>query len=211
MLIVDDVAALAEQYAYDLRRVGDYETAVAGGGAEALDLLAPLAEREEQREEEHVGRPDARGGVLAGDGERDGDPLEQPGLLLDDHPRRALVDGCDVDPRDDRRDENDPRERLEHLHEPEAEQREGDDLRRVEAALEARQVEQHRDTGGREEEQRQRPSRGERQQEPRHEERRGEEHRSDDEDVPALPDVWQMPREGVPGGQRQEQRRGRRK
>jgi DNA-binding NtrC family response regulator len=40
VLIVDDVAALAEQYAYDLRRVGGYETAVAGGGAEALDLLA---------------------------------------------------------------------------------------------------------------------------------------------------------------------------
>jgi DNA-binding NtrC family response regulator len=40
VLIVDDMAALAEQYAYDLRRVGGYETVVAGGGAEALDLLA---------------------------------------------------------------------------------------------------------------------------------------------------------------------------
>ena len=40
VLIVDDVAALAEQYAYDLRRVGGYETVVAGGGAEALELLA---------------------------------------------------------------------------------------------------------------------------------------------------------------------------
>jgi DNA-binding NtrC family response regulator len=40
VLIVDDVAALAEQCAYDLRRVGGHETVVAGGGAEALDLLA---------------------------------------------------------------------------------------------------------------------------------------------------------------------------
>ena len=40
VLIVDDVAALAEQYAYDLRRVGGYETVVAGGGAGALEILA---------------------------------------------------------------------------------------------------------------------------------------------------------------------------
>jgi DNA-binding NtrC family response regulator len=40
VLIVDDMAAMAEQYAYDLRRVGGYETVVAGGGAEALDRLA---------------------------------------------------------------------------------------------------------------------------------------------------------------------------
>jgi len=39
ILIVDDVAAMAEQYAYDLRRVGKYETVVAGGGDEALDVL----------------------------------------------------------------------------------------------------------------------------------------------------------------------------
>ncbi|MGH7629926.1 MAG: sigma-54-dependent transcriptional regulator [Gemmatimonadales bacterium] len=40
VLVVDDVPAMAEQYAYDLRRLGGYETAVAGGGAEALELLA---------------------------------------------------------------------------------------------------------------------------------------------------------------------------
>jgi DNA-binding NtrC family response regulator len=39
VLIVDDVPAMAEQYAYDLRRVGKYNTLVAGGGEEALDLL----------------------------------------------------------------------------------------------------------------------------------------------------------------------------
>jgi two-component system nitrogen regulation response regulator NtrX len=39
VLVVDDVAAMAEQYAYDLRRVGKYDTVVAGGGDQALDLL----------------------------------------------------------------------------------------------------------------------------------------------------------------------------
>ena len=40
ILVVDDVAAMAEQYAYDLKRVGGYHTSVARGGDEALDLLA---------------------------------------------------------------------------------------------------------------------------------------------------------------------------
>jgi two-component system nitrogen regulation response regulator NtrX len=39
VLIVDDVPAMAEQYAYDLRRVGGYEVTVAAGGDEGLDLL----------------------------------------------------------------------------------------------------------------------------------------------------------------------------
>src|SRR5947208_5376476 len=39
VLTVDDVPALAEQYAYDLKRVGRYETLVAHGGREALDTL----------------------------------------------------------------------------------------------------------------------------------------------------------------------------
>jgi two-component system nitrogen regulation response regulator NtrX len=40
VLVVDDVAAMAEQYAYDLKRVGRYSVMVAGGGDQALDLLA---------------------------------------------------------------------------------------------------------------------------------------------------------------------------
>jgi two-component system nitrogen regulation response regulator NtrX len=40
ILIVDDVPAMAEQYAYDLKRVGRFNTMVARGGDEALDLLA---------------------------------------------------------------------------------------------------------------------------------------------------------------------------
>ncbi len=40
VLVVDDVPALADQYAYDLRRLGGYETAVAHDGREALDLLS---------------------------------------------------------------------------------------------------------------------------------------------------------------------------
>jgi DNA-binding NtrC family response regulator len=39
ILIVDDVAALAEQYAYDLRRLARFETLVATSGEAALDAL----------------------------------------------------------------------------------------------------------------------------------------------------------------------------
>ncbi len=39
VLVVDDVRAMAEQYAYDLRRLGAYQTVVAGGGREALDRI----------------------------------------------------------------------------------------------------------------------------------------------------------------------------
>ena len=39
VLVVDDVATLAEQYAYDLDRVGGYQTMVAAGGKEALDVI----------------------------------------------------------------------------------------------------------------------------------------------------------------------------
>ena len=40
VLVVDDVPAMAGQYAYDLRRVGRYQTIVAAGGEGALDILA---------------------------------------------------------------------------------------------------------------------------------------------------------------------------
>ena len=40
VLVVDDVAAMAQQYAYDLKRVGGFHTSVAAGGDEALDVLA---------------------------------------------------------------------------------------------------------------------------------------------------------------------------
>ncbi|MGH8310339.1 MAG: sigma-54-dependent transcriptional regulator, partial [Steroidobacteraceae bacterium] len=39
VLVVDDVPAMAGQYAYDLRRVGRYNTIVAASGEEALDIL----------------------------------------------------------------------------------------------------------------------------------------------------------------------------
>jgi len=41
ILVVDDVAALAEQYAYDLKRIGAHEVVTAGNGAAALKLLEP--------------------------------------------------------------------------------------------------------------------------------------------------------------------------
>src|SRR5215475_7124662 len=40
VLVVDDVPAMAEQYAYDLKRVGKYDIIVAAGGEEALEVLA---------------------------------------------------------------------------------------------------------------------------------------------------------------------------
>jgi CheY-like chemotaxis protein len=40
VLIVDDVRTLADQYAYDLKRIGAHETRVATSGQAALDLLA---------------------------------------------------------------------------------------------------------------------------------------------------------------------------
>ncbi|HUF49880.1 MAG TPA: sigma-54 dependent transcriptional regulator [Longimicrobiales bacterium] len=39
ILVVDDVAAMAEQYAYDLRRLAGYRTRTAAGGREALAAL----------------------------------------------------------------------------------------------------------------------------------------------------------------------------
>jgi len=43
VLIVDDVLPLAQQYAYDLKRVGGYDTMVATGGAQALEMIASQA------------------------------------------------------------------------------------------------------------------------------------------------------------------------
>jgi two-component system nitrogen regulation response regulator NtrX len=40
ILVVDDAAPLAEQYAYDLRRMGGYEVLTAPDGAKALELIA---------------------------------------------------------------------------------------------------------------------------------------------------------------------------
>jgi two-component system, NtrC family, nitrogen regulation response regulator NtrX len=39
VLVVDDIAALSQQYAYDLKRVGGYDAITAASGAEALELL----------------------------------------------------------------------------------------------------------------------------------------------------------------------------
>ena len=39
VLIIDDVRPLAEQYAYDIERLGGFRTRVAPGGAEGLDFL----------------------------------------------------------------------------------------------------------------------------------------------------------------------------
>ncbi|MGH7509087.1 MAG: sigma-54-dependent transcriptional regulator [Gemmatimonadales bacterium] len=43
VLVVDDVPALAQQYAYDLKRVGGYDVLTAADGQQALDLLTRAA------------------------------------------------------------------------------------------------------------------------------------------------------------------------
>jgi two-component system nitrogen regulation response regulator NtrX len=40
VLVVDDVPAMAESYAYDLKRVGGYDTLIAMGGDKALDIIS---------------------------------------------------------------------------------------------------------------------------------------------------------------------------
>ncbi len=39
ILIIDDIAAMRDQYAYDLKRLGGFETQTANGGAEGLKIL----------------------------------------------------------------------------------------------------------------------------------------------------------------------------
>jgi DNA-binding NtrC family response regulator len=43
ILVVDDVAPMAQQYAYDLRRIGGYEVLIAGDGRQALETLGSEA------------------------------------------------------------------------------------------------------------------------------------------------------------------------
>ncbi len=43
VLVVDDVPAMAEQYAYDLQRAGGFDTLIAAGGREALDITVSEA------------------------------------------------------------------------------------------------------------------------------------------------------------------------
>jgi two-component system nitrogen regulation response regulator NtrX len=43
VLVVDDVGAMSEQYAYDLKRLGGYDVVIADSGAKALELIASEA------------------------------------------------------------------------------------------------------------------------------------------------------------------------
>jgi len=43
ILIIDDIAAMRDQYAYDLKRLGGFETMTASGGSEGLSLIASEA------------------------------------------------------------------------------------------------------------------------------------------------------------------------
>jgi transcriptional regulator of acetoin/glycerol metabolism len=52
ILIVDDLPALADQYAYDLRRIGGHETLIAHDGDGVLELIARDLHRLSGRERE---------------------------------------------------------------------------------------------------------------------------------------------------------------
>ncbi len=43
VLVVDDIPALAQQYAYDLKRVGGYDVLTAAGGGDALEMMTRSA------------------------------------------------------------------------------------------------------------------------------------------------------------------------
>jgi len=43
ILIIDDIPAMRDQYAYDLKRLGEFDTITASGGAEGLKILAEEA------------------------------------------------------------------------------------------------------------------------------------------------------------------------
>ena len=43
ILIIDDIAAMRDQYAYDLKRLGGFDTATTGGGSEGLAMIASAA------------------------------------------------------------------------------------------------------------------------------------------------------------------------
>jgi two-component system nitrogen regulation response regulator NtrX len=43
VLVVDDIPALTDQYAYDLKRIGGYDVITAGDGRQALDLVTKAA------------------------------------------------------------------------------------------------------------------------------------------------------------------------
>ena len=97
---------------------------------------------EEQREEEDVRWADVGRVLLARESERDRDAIEEARLLRDDVLGRSAPDREHVDPGDDQRDQHDPRERLEHAHEPEADRRQCEKLRDVEQRAEPGEVEQ---------------------------------------------------------------------
>ena len=106
---------------------------------------------EKQREEEDVGRAEACKPVLARGAETDRDAVDEARLVRDHVARRATPHRPRVDPGNDEGDQDDPRERLEHLHEHEADHRQRQQLRDVEERVEPGEVGdqgKHRETPG---------------------------------------------------------------
>ena len=164
---------------------------------------------EEEREEEHVRRPDPRGVVCAWQGELHRHPFEHARSLLDDLAGGPAVDGVDVCPGDQRRDQHDPRQLLEQSQEPEPEERQSDELRDVERRAQPCDVEQDAERDEPEPDGEQPPRVGEREEEPSDGERGGDQNDRDERDVEPVGDARQLRGDRVPYDERHEQPRER--
>jgi hypothetical protein len=115
-----------------------------------------------------------------------------------------------VDPGDHERDEHHPGERLEELQEPEARERQREQLGDVEERVHARERQQDREHPERSGDGRETACTRERERQPGDEERRGDQQQRDDEDVGPPADVRKHSGSGSPRGQRAEHQAQRR-
>ena len=161
---------------------------------------------EEQREEEDVRAGRGSRTRPSRGAESDRDALDQARLARDDVARRPTPDRPRVDPRDDEGDQDDPRERLEDLHEQVADHRQRQQLRDVEERAEAGEVGDQREHGETRGERERDADLGEREREPRHGEGEREDDEREHEHVGPEAEVGQHPGAGVPGDEQRDER-----
>ena len=152
----------------------------------------------------HVRKPEACG-AAARDDEADRQRREHVLVVLGDVLRRTAPDGVHVDPRDDARDEDDPRHGLEVRQEPPAEKRHRGELREVREHVEAC-LRQHEREHRERDPDRQEPARApQRQREPDERERRGDHDESDERDRRPERHLVDVRRDAVPRDERREE------
>ena len=150
------------------------------------------AAREKEREEDQVRDAEVRRVGLTGHGERERHPFEDAFVMVDDRVRRPAPNRVGVDPRDDQRDDDDPRLFLEEVEEDPAEERRSAELRKGRRPLPVQEREPDRQT---EEDESDEPAPRhavQRQQEPDRREHGGDDEHRDDGDVPPQRQVAQV-------------------